>query len=56
MTGNGYTILGWVVWQVGSRMAKRRVARNRVRLGAAGILGAVLVAGVAAARASSGDD
>jgi hypothetical protein len=50
----GYTVLGWVVWQVASRVAKRKIAQNRVKLGAAGVVLLVLVAGLAAAK--SGDD
>ena len=46
----GYTILGWVVWQIASRVAKRKIAQNRVKLGAAAAVVLVLVAGVAAAR------
>ncbi|MFL5782561.1 MAG: hypothetical protein ACJ760_14690 [Thermoleophilaceae bacterium] len=53
MTTKGYTFLGWVVWQLGSRLMKRQLAENRVKLGAAGAVALVLVAGVAAAR--SGD-
>jgi hypothetical protein len=53
VTTKGYTFLGWVVWQLGSRLMKRQIADNRVKLGAAGAVVLVLVAGVAAAR--SGD-
>jgi len=53
MSGSGYKVLGWVVWQVGSRVAKRKMAANRVQIGAAGVLAAVLVGGVLAARAAS---
>ncbi len=53
MSGSGYKVLGWVVWQVGSRVAKRKMAANRVQIGAAGIVVAVLVGGVLAARAAS---
>ena len=53
MSSKGYTVLGWAVWQVVSRVAKRKIAQNRVKLGAAGAVLLVLVAGVAAAR--SGD-
>jgi hypothetical protein len=55
MTTRGYTILGWVVWQIGSRVAKRKMAQNRAKIGAAAVVLAVLVAGIAAARAQSGD-
>jgi hypothetical protein len=56
MTTKGYTFLGWIVWQLGSRLAKRKIEENQVKLGAAGIVVAVLVGGVVAARAGSGDD
>jgi hypothetical protein len=52
MTTRGYTILGWLVWQIGSRVAKRKMAQNRAKLGAAAVVVAVLVGGVLAARAS----
>ncbi len=38
MTKNGYAVLGWTVWQVGSRVAKRKMAQNRVKLGALGVV------------------
>jgi hypothetical protein len=52
MNTKGYTILGWLVWQLGSRVAKRKIAQNRAKLGAAALVAAVLVGGVIAARAS----
>ena len=56
MTTRSYTVLGWIVWQVASRIAKRKIAQNRVKLGAAGVVALVLIGGVLAARASAGDD
>lgn len=56
MTHRGYTILGWLVWQLGSRVAKRKMAQNRVKLGAAGVVVLVLLAGIAAAKAGSGEE
>jgi hypothetical protein len=56
MSTTGYTILGWVVWQIGSRVAKRKIAQNRVKIGAAGVVALVLVGGVVAAKAGSSDD
>jgi hypothetical protein len=53
-TTRGYTILGWLVWQIGSRVAKRKMVQNRVKLGAAGVVLLVLIGGILAAR-SSGD-
>ena len=55
MSSKGYTILGWLVWQIGSRVAKRKLAQNRAKVGAAAVVLLVLVAGLAAARAGSGD-
>ena len=55
MTSSGYTFLGWVVWQLGSRLLKKQIADNRVKIGAAGIVALVLIGGVAAAK-SAGDD
>jgi hypothetical protein len=52
VTTKGYTFLGWIVWQIGSRVAKRKLAQNRVKLGAAAAIVLVLLAGVAAARSS----
>jgi hypothetical protein len=56
MGSKGYTVLGWAVWQVATRVAKRKMAQNKVKLGAAATVALVLVAGVAAAKASSGDE
>ena len=49
----GYTVLGWAVWQIASRVAKRKMAQNRVKLGAIAIIAMVLAAGVAAAKAGA---
>jgi hypothetical protein len=57
-TRRGYTILGWVVWQIGSRVVKRRVgqtmAANRVKLGLAGAVLLAVGGGLAALAARSG--
>jgi hypothetical protein len=45
--------LGWIVWQIASRVAKRKIHQNRVKLGAAGVVLLVLVAGLAAAKSGS---
>ena len=49
----GYTVLGWVVWQIASRVAKKKIRQNRVKLGAVGVIALVLVGGVLAARSGS---
>jgi hypothetical protein len=56
MSTKGYTVIGWVVWQIGSRVAKKKIAQNRVKLGAAGVVVLVLLGGVAAAKAGSSDE
>ena len=55
MSTKGYTLLGWIVWQIGSRVAKRKVAENRTKIGAAGVVALVLIGGVVAARAAVDD-
>jgi hypothetical protein len=56
MNTKGYTVLGWITWQIGTRVAKRKMAQNRVKIGAAATVLLVLVGGLVAARASGGDD
>ena len=56
MNVKSYTVLGWIVWQIGSRLVKMKMAQNRGKLGAAGVVALVLVGGVLAARAGSEDD
>lgn len=56
MNSKAYTVLGWLVWQVGQRVARRKMAQNRAKLGAAAVVAAVLVAGLVAARSSGGRD
>jgi sulfite exporter TauE/SafE len=55
MRNSGYTVLGWIVWQLGSRVAKRKLAANRAKIGAAAAILLVLAGGLMAARAA-GDD
>jgi hypothetical protein len=53
MSSRGYTVLGWLVWQIASRVAKRKVTQNRTKIGAAAAVVLVLVLGVAAARSGN---
>ena len=55
MNSRGYTVLGWLVWQVVSRVAKRKMAQNRVKLGAAGVIALVALGGILAARGERGE-
>jgi len=56
MSSRGYTVLGWAVWQVATRVAKRKMRQNKVKLGAAATVLLVLVAGLAAAKAGGGEE
>ena len=53
MSSKGYMFLGWVVWQLGSRLARRSIAENRAKLGAVGVIAAVLIGGIIAAKHDS---
>ena len=53
MSTKGYTFLGWIVWQLGSRLAKRQLAQNQAKLGAIGVIALVLIGGVIAAKHDS---
>jgi hypothetical protein len=55
MTTRGYTVLGWLAWQIITRVAKRKIEQNKVKLGAAATVFAVIAAGIVAARAASDD-
>ena len=55
MTTRGYTVLGWLAWQVLKRVVKPKISENKVKIGAAATVFAVLAAGVVAARAASND-
>lgn len=56
-TTRGYTILGWLVWKIGSRIAQRKMgqkmAENRLKLGLAGAVLLVVVGILAAVAARS---
>ena len=56
MPTKGYTVLGWIVWQIATRVAKRKMSQNKAKLGAAATVLAVLVAGALAAKATGGDE
>jgi hypothetical protein len=56
MSNRGYTVLGWAVWQVATRVAKRKMRQNKVKLGAAATVLLVLIGGLAIARATAGSD
>ncbi len=53
MSSKGYSVLGWAVWQVATRVAKRKMRQNKVKLGAAATVLLVLVGGLAIAKATT---
>jgi hypothetical protein len=53
MNRKRYKLLGWIVWRVGHRAAKKKASQNRAKLGAAGVILLVLIAGVAASKSAS---
>jgi hypothetical protein len=56
MAVKGYTVLGWAVWQIATRVAKRKMAQNKVKLGAVATVALVLVAGLVAARVTASSE
>jgi hypothetical protein len=48
-----HTLLGWIVWKVGSRVAKRKASQNRAKLSAVGVIALVLIGGIVAAKSDS---
>jgi hypothetical protein len=55
MTTRGYTVLGWLAWQVLRRVVPRAISQNKVKIGAAATVAAVIAAGIVAARATTSD-
>jgi hypothetical protein len=53
MRTKAYTLFGWMAWQGFLIVARRKLGSNKVKLGAAATVFAVIAAGIAAARASS---
>jgi hypothetical protein len=56
MKSKGYTVLGWAVWQVATRVPRRKMAGNKLKVGAAATVLLVLVGGLAIVKAASGGD
>jgi hypothetical protein len=56
MSTRGYTVIGWLTWQIATRVAKRKMSQNKIKLGAAVTVLGVLVAGLAAAKAAGGNE
>jgi hypothetical protein len=56
MSSRGYTVLGWAVWQIATRVPKRKMRQNKVKLGAAATVLLVLIGGLAIAKATGGND
>ena len=51
-----YTALGFLTWEGIKLVVSRKLSQNRVKVGAAATVAAVLVAGLAIARSNGSDD
>jgi hypothetical protein len=49
MTSKRYSLLGWLVWRIASRVAKRKLRANRSKLFALATIALVVVVGFALA-------
>ena len=56
MSHRRYTVLGWLVWQIASRVARRKLGQARVKIIAAALVALVLAAGAAVAREIASED
>ncbi len=52
---SSYTVLGWIVWQVGSRLAKRKATQNKGKLGAGAAVALIVIGGILVAAGDSDD-
>ena len=50
-----YTVLGWVVWQLGSRLAKTKAGQNKGKLGAGAAVALIVIGGILVAAGDSDD-
>ena len=50
-----YTVLGWIVWQLGSRLAKLTAAKNKGKIGAGAAVALIVVGGILVAAGDSDD-
>ncbi len=56
MTTRGYTILGWLTWQIAKRVGKRKMDQNKAKLGGGAAALGLLALGLIAAKATGGGD
>jgi hypothetical protein len=52
---SSYTVLGWIVWQIGSRLAKRKATQNKGKLGAGAAVALIVIGGILVAAGDSDD-
>ena len=55
MTTKGYTVLGWLSGRSAPASRSAKIDQNKLQLGAAGVVAAVVVGGAIAAKAAGGD-
>ncbi len=56
MKTKAYTMLGWAAWQGIVVLVRRKLGTNKVKIGAAATVLGVLVAGLLAAKATTGEE
>jgi hypothetical protein len=56
MTTRLYTVLGFAAWQGIKLLVRRKVGQNRATLAAVATVALVVLGGLAAAKATNGDD
>jgi hypothetical protein len=54
MTTRGYTILGWLTWQIAKWVGKRKMDQNKAKLGGGAAVLGLLALGLIAAKATGG--
>ena len=54
-TKSTYTVLGWVIWQLGSRLAKYKAMQNKGKLGAGAAVALIVSGGILGAAGDSDD-
>jgi len=56
VSSTGYRTLGWLVWKIGSRVARRKLSQNRSKLAAVVTILLVVLAGIALTHGDQEDE
>jgi len=52
---SSYTVLGWVIWQLGSRLARYKAIKNKGKRGAGAAVALLVIGGILVAAGDSDD-